>query len=938
MLLLLCIIITLSSAAQQIPLLMYEQICYYAYSSLVVPSSCGFDSNVVFNKQNCIQYYESISSTMNIQFQLPEEFEYFLIQGNIVFSNDTPKQVSITINLDQNTAYQSAQTKACANQNFWNQSFQINKTLTSLKDQFNLAIEVTGENVKLSSLQVFGGYQEPICGPGCQVCQDSQNCQTCRSSFNKITNASGYQVCQLFCNPDQYIVSTSGSYKFKFCKNCSPNCLSCANENSCNTCQDGYEYISSNSLCYLKCQSNQYRDGSNVCQNCIDKCDKCSSGSNCASCQTGYEFLNIPRQCALKCLSNQYRDASYVCQNCINNCDSCTKGQSCTTCSAGYEYLSTPKICSLNCLAQQYRDDSFVCQNCINYCNKCSNGTNCITCQAGYSNTINPPSCLQICASNQYRDSNQMCQNCFENCLNCLNDQSCKTCQSGFTNKLNPLKCVPNTCASNQYRDSNQLCQNCVQNCLQCENQSSCTTCLSGYSFNSQAGFCTQVCNSNQYLDLNYICQNCDQSCNTCSGPNNSDCKSCKSDWFQLNSFCYQWCPNNYITDTISQSCVQCVKYTKSCQSCANTCRSCQFGNYNQCLDCYQTMYLQNGTCNCNNNIDKRNIFFQCSNDNVAVLQATLASDSPTMTIEFGVPLNQITSLNCNQIFEKSTLDLLGSSVCSINSSQIIIQLSDDSYIMSNDSISMTKNVLQYQYSNSVKIDTFYLVSFEQLKDYTPQVVIQYDNIQSTCNDIIFKITNTLNDAKRGFYSFSWSVVAVPTLDLPTQAQLDTLLNMANSKKSKSLIINKYLIPSDTLITVQLDYTLKVNYVGVQQSQTQIQAWKNIIINSIQSRYPPIYRYMDLFMQFSFYIETCDQTGQIQYFEPLDIQINSQALPQLNQNINQLKVQEIELDIKRYQLPSNSNFDLQVRFIKLILLIQQTLTFFVCLFIFDQNF
>ncbi|KAL4484747.1 hypothetical protein ABPG74_019924 [Tetrahymena malaccensis] len=85
---------------------------------------------------------------------------------------------------------------------------------------------------------------------------------------------------------------------------------------------------------------------------------------------------------------------------------------------------------------------------------------------------------------------------------------------------------------------------------------------------------------------------------------------------------------------------------------------------------------------------------------------------------------------------------------------------------------------------------------------------------------------------------------------------------------------------------------------------------KQIVLSTIQSQYPPIYRYKSLSVVYSFYVQTCDQKGPTIFIEPLNIQLQSQATPTLNQNYANFSDTQIQVDIQPYSIPISSTLDL----------------------------
>ncbi|KAL4470677.1 hypothetical protein ABPG72_001788, partial [Tetrahymena utriculariae] len=554
-------------------------------------------------------------------------------------------------------------------------------------------------------------------------------------------------------------------------------------------------------------------------------------------------------------------------------------------------------------------------------CSSCDSNQNCLTCLNNYYVATNPNSkleyCKLTCAPSQYAtlpDSitqSQTCKNCIDFCSQCSEEKQCDHCNSNYEFISQIAQCLP-VCKSNQYRDSNYQCQNCTANCLKCTGPDNCINCLSPFQFDQTLLQC--ICpDQGYYLDSNGNCNPCDPTCQTCSGQLNSNCTSCLNNWFSLGSYCYQWCPNNYQQQLSNFECIQCQKFIlPNCQTCYPTCKNCLFNKKNKCIDCYETRQIQNEKCVCKDSNDQRDIHFQCSYKNVTVLQATLDANQPLLTIDFGVNLNPMNDLKCSQIFQNPTLTSIGqSATCTINSSQILVQLSQDSTIIENDYLSLIPGVLSYQSSPSIFIDTFYLPNIAQLRNLPPQINVQYDKIQNTCNDITYSLT-LKNDANRGFLQLQWSIQVVPSLDSIAQAQVDSIIQAVNAQMSQSLTINKYIIPPNSQINVQLTYQLKINSNGQLQYSTQYLKIKQIVISAIQSEYPPIYRYYDLFIDYTFYVQICDKNGPFIFMEPLSIQIQSSVMPSLNYYNSTFTDANFEINVKSYSIPIGSALDLNV--------------------------
>ncbi|KAL4488898.1 hypothetical protein ABPG72_005685 [Tetrahymena utriculariae] len=545
-------------------------------------------------------------------------------------------------------------------------------------------------------------------------------------------------------------------------------------------------------------------------------------------------------------------------------------------------------------------------------CSQCTNTAKCSACVANY--TLKNNYCYFNCNSTQYaviidlNSTEQACQLCDPSCLTCF--ASSITCTS---------------CSNNFFLNNNSQCQQCDQSCLSCNgDQKSCTVCANSYypliTGQQQSIYqCFQSCPINYFLNNNQ-CQKCDQSFSVCTG-NSYNCTLCSNGYFPLYSSptdltfrCCQICPNGYKLQ--QNQCQICNQFSsQACQNCAATCRSCQKGQTNNCLDCYQTMNLIGSTCVCKNSQDQRNNFYQCSYNNYAVVQGTFDGSSPTLILEFGSPLAQINNLLCNQVFDQTTLNLFGSnSNCKITSTQIIVTLSNDAVIMVNSTITFNiqAKALQFQgYQNP--IDTYYLTQVVQQQAAFPSVNVQYNNIVNSCDDILFQIQSVQNDAKRGFLQFQWNLTPSQNFDDLTLQNINSLIKTANTQQSQLLVIGKYIIPPNTSISINLQYTLKVYQSNTLTFTTFNQKSQQVIIQSIQNKYPPIYRYMELQFFFSFFVQICDQSGAKITQGPLDIKIMSINMPSLSQTNSKFTGQQIEVYINSYSIPQSTILDIQVQ-------------------------
>ncbi|EAR96177.2 REJ domain protein (macronuclear) [Tetrahymena thermophila SB210] len=721
------------------------------------------------------------------------------------------------------------------------------------------------------------------CDATCSTCSGTgkNQCITCKNNYY-ISDKNNY--CVSSCDSNQYIDSTSPQ---KYCRSCISNCQTCTNSNSCQTCLTSYYYTG------------------NSCAPCDNTCYSCSgSGKNqCIKCQNNYyisEKLN--NYCDPNCdlAQGQFIDQSNpnqkYCKNCISNCKSCINNTSCTTCIDNY-YVS-----------------GNTCSPCDNSCKQCLGpGVNqCTICrQSGYFiQPDNNNTCVQSCDQNNGYYIDKLVNRAQWYCKKCL--LSCKTCSNGNS-------C--STCFDQNFLDSSNQCQPCHSSCQTCNGtqNTNCMICKSGLHMQLSTSLCVQSCDSNEFLNALSQCQKCDNSCKTCDGSSSNNCKSCYSNFYLFNKSCVPVCPNGYSLNTNTLACEPCQDKL-SCNNCYKTCQLCTLGQIQsqQCNTCYsETRRLDsNNKCICQNPKDKRDLFYQCSYQNIAVLYASLSESIPQLIIDFGSPLKQIVSSPnqlCKQVFEDQTFALIGSDcTCSITDSQFIVTLTNSSSIMENNLINFKSGILQFQDYN-VFIDTFYRNVVYQNKTDNPILQFQNNFIENTCNPVIISLNELKNDAGRGFFNLTWSLEEITGITRDYQIQsLNQIMKTASSNLNRTLIIDPSNLPPNQNITIKFSYLLKVNKTGQQTFKIFYRKEKIIRINYQQSIYPPIYRYKSLSFYFQFYIEACEFGINTYFNEPTDLKIVSPQLAQIEQNIKNYNQSSFQLDIPPYSLPSNQTFNMSM--------------------------
>ena len=188
-----------------------------------------------------------------------------------------------------------------------------------------------------------------ICYSSCQSCisnkiptNHNHFCRECSSGFHSIIGtinpSEGFNC---YKNSDErlsnYYLNPIDGYYYQ----CNDVCKTCENEESCNSCKDGYYFISSDSinidygLCYSGITNNYYLDFNPttnyaVYKPCYDSCLSCKGkgdhkNNNCIICKRGIQYPYSKEQCTLDkktCLDNkQYWEYDGYNVECISDCD-----------------------------------------------------------------------------------------------------------------------------------------------------------------------------------------------------------------------------------------------------------------------------------------------------------------------------------------------------------------------------------------------------------------------------------------------------------------------------------------------------------------------------------------------------------------------------------------------------------------------------------------
>ncbi|EAR81822.3 REJ domain protein, partial (macronuclear) [Tetrahymena thermophila SB210] len=808
----------------------------------------------------------------------------------------------------------------------------------------SITIKLTPLNVNLG--QTYQIYFTEInlavqfCQINCDKCDYNQICLQCSSGFYY---QQAINQCVSSCNSNQFVNQQQQ------CQLCDNNCASCdgPSSNNCLSCNPGSYIDTIQKICTchstcktcdglssnncLSCYPGIYYNPNTKSCNCDSTCKTCDgpSSNNCLSCYPGIYYNPQAKSCT----------CDSTCKTCdgpsSNNCLSCNPGIYYNPQAKSCKCDSTCKTCdgpsSNNCLSCNpgiyYSPQTKSC-SCDSTCKTCDglSSNNCLSCNPGiyYNPLTKSCSCDSTCKTCDGPSSNN-CLSCNPGIYynpqtkSCSCDSTCKTCDGPSSNN-----CL--SCNSGLYIDTIQKICTCHSTCKTCDGLSSnnCLSCNPGLYYQQATKQCVQSCNQNQYPNqISQLCQSCDISCASCDGKDSNNCLSCYPNSFLYNKSCVSLCPNGFQSNNIQLTCDSCQNYLSlQCNACYPTCQLCDQSSIlnQQCKTCYnETRQLDvlSNTCVCKNQNDKRNIFYQCSYQNIAVLDAKLSATSPQLSIDFGSPLINIISNTpqslCSQIFDQATLATIGlDSQCQISGNQILVNLSDSSTIMENNQITLLPNKLQFVDYSGYFINTFYRNIIFQEPPGIPQLQFSYNHIENSCNPINITLYGLQNDAGRKFMSFNWTLnQIVGSISNDQQENIKQILLEASQNKNTSLIIDPKFIPPNINIAISLNYLLKVNQAGTQTFTIAYQKQKFIRITYQQSVYPPIYRYMSLSFYFQFYIQICE-LGQMTYInnEPIDLQLVSNQLQK--QNLNQYNQMSFQYDILPYTLASNQKFDMSL--------------------------
>lgn len=258
---------------------------------------------------------------------------------------------------------------------------------------------------------------------GCLTCADEETCSYC---------AEGYYLTE-----------------FDVCKKCSENCNYCE-EDGCLECKKGM--FIQDGECVLKCKKGYF--GDTFFQECTacwhDGCVDCDSGDRCTECSDGYTLTN-----------------QGWCEECPDNCEECLNGL-CVKCAVGW-FSDYTGMCvtSADCGFANYGEATTrTCDACPVGCSACASTTECTDCLTGYSMA-----------------ANDLCKGCDGSCEECA-DEICTRCKLGFY--LDASNQCVDDCGEKHFHDFDAFtCGDCSTGCVSCMSAEDCFECERGYQSDS---------------------------------------------------------------------------------------------------------------------------------------------------------------------------------------------------------------------------------------------------------------------------------------------------------------------------------------------------------------------------------------------------------------------------------------------------------------------
>ncbi|KAL4495669.1 hypothetical protein ABPG72_014138 [Tetrahymena utriculariae] len=506
------------------------------------------------------------------------------------------------------------------------------------------------------------------CDPSCSFdtfgnfCSgSSQKCNACQSQYVKIDSTitakfSIYATCNQNTNAFGFYINKGTNTYYQ----CSSQCYTCVDGNTCENCQQNFVYVQSTKQCLSQCLSGFYPDEYRICQKCPQWCSSCINQYICLQCTLNTQYLqyfynSTSQQGQYNCttaLNNQFpqEDNLYpisdsqpnkvsIFEQCDPQCNGCQgASQNCTACQPNYTSSSNGKVVPFFCV--QTCDDGYYyqqsntqiqCQPCSNNCVYCTTNPGCDRCSSSnykQLNTLGVYECVLVCQNGYYPDQILLsCLKCDPSCETCFgpNSYNCLTCNNTSYYKVGKFQCVQAKCGdgiltqdTEQCDDGNNLNNDGCSSTCQIEPGWQC--CIANNP-NPSNWICSNPNSKiqgdyNQLLNLIYYKSKCFTICGDgfrvgpqeggteqCDvGPSSNPIPGCDSNCQIENGYsCTGGSPttSDVCTYLCSSTCINCQTNYLNNQQLTGTCIQCQQGLYafqNQCLDKCPNNYFNDNT------------------------------------------------------------------------------------------------------------------------------------------------------------------------------------------------------------------------------------------------------------------------------------------------------------------------------------------------------
>ena len=476
------------------------------------------------------------------------------------------------------------------------------------------------------------------CEEGCLKCKSKEECEKC--------DMEGYYLEDGICKKAQECDKTIGTF-FNDGK-CSPcqtvGCKDCKNQDTCNTCDDGYNYDKDTGKCVkppCEPKENQYVvmvNGKKECKDCDATCKTCKAGSNkdCTECELPMILINgvcmKPQECKV---DQGFYIENGICKQCKKHCLQCNNDKECIKCDA----ISVP-IEPSDCITPEdckkkpgfyYDEKKKKCLKCHGTCKECSGPTenDCTACTEPLFYKPDCGKCIKlddIPPGYYYNPLKWLISPCHVRCKTCVGPTSmdCLECNEkckGETSKIltvslegDRVGCVTIDECKQQVGKRpmiyDGLCAKCpTEGCSKCTDDGICQECVEGLILLKEDQKCVKKVEcptgmfgqkgQNDKGETILVCKPCDISCHNCNDDTKCGCTSCKKGFLRLESEkkCVPAKECNEQSEYYKKGdqCIQCPTPMKTCRLNPTT-------QLVEALTCLSNYKLING--NCINNCD----------------------------------------------------------------------------------------------------------------------------------------------------------------------------------------------------------------------------------------------------------------------------------------------------------------------------------------------